>query len=151
MISSSTSRWKNEFHEIQNMNMFKQRSIQVKDDKWWWWLWIRHIVDSSFSGDSLTKFLQRNEEIRACKFNEVFQNQLWWKNRIKFITKQFLFRSLNLITTLLSETRRKKKLSSFSIDEKFKDKLCQVVQISVSYPFIFFFLHLFLIAENIRS
>ena len=30
MISSSTSRWKNEFHEIQNMNTFKQRSIQVK-------------------------------------------------------------------------------------------------------------------------
>jgi hypothetical protein len=56
--------WINVYHEIQNMRMFNQHLIQV------FFIDITfeiNLFEISFLGDSLTKFLKRNEELRSCK------------------------------------------------------------------------------------
>ncbi len=54
--------WINVYHEIQNMKMFNQQLIQVFMD-----IAFEIYLFGIFLGDSLTKFLKRNEELRACK------------------------------------------------------------------------------------
>jgi hypothetical protein len=60
--------WINVYHEIQNMKMFNQQLIQVFIDI----AFEINFFFKFFLGDSLTKFLKRNEEIRACKLIQMF-------------------------------------------------------------------------------